>query len=252
LGTNGIISGKRGFVISVSFGRLFKSSGDPALNQRKAFFPRDHRIGNDRRYDATAGAQLIINLFTEGFRTMKTLAPSRRFTLAAALTAMLTLAAFTGTANAQKIAAVDIKAVLTAMPEAQAADARIQATSKMWQDSLQTMRTQYQAKQDTYAKLGETASADYKKKEADDLQSLADQFTKFQEAKFGKEGELAQMQTQLLQPIYDKLRNALQAYAKKEKIAIIVDKSAAVYTDESADLTAKFQEYLKSQATNSK
>ncbi|HWF44828.1 MAG TPA: OmpH family outer membrane protein [Candidatus Kapabacteria bacterium] len=183
---------------------------------------------------------------------MKTLASSRRFTLAAALTAILTLAAFTGTASAQKIAAVDIKAVLTAMPEAQAADARIQATSKMWQDSLQTMRTQYQAKQDTYAKLGETASADYKKKEAEDLQSLADQFTKFQEAKFGKEGELAQMQTQLLQPIYDKLRNALQSYAKKEKVAIIVDKSAAVFVDDAADLTAKFQEYLKSQATNTK
>jgi hypothetical protein len=54
-------------VISVSFGRLFKSSGDPAFNQRKAFFPKDHRIGNDRRYDATAGAQFIIHLFQKDF-----------------------------------------------------------------------------------------------------------------------------------------------------------------------------------------
>jgi outer membrane protein len=165
-----------------------------------------------------------------------------------ALVAFLALGAFTGTASAQKVAAVDIKTVLAAMPEAQAADQQIQAASKMWTDSLQNMRTQYQAKQDTYAKLGETASADYKKKEADDLQGLADQFTKFQEAKFGKEGELAQMQTKLLQPIYDKLRASLQAYAKKEKVSVIIDKGAAVYVDESADLTAKFQEYLKAQA----
>ena len=165
-----------------------------------------------------------------------------------ALVAILALGAFTGTASAQKVAAVDIKAVLAALPEAMAADQQIQATSKIWTDSLQTMRTQYQAKQDTYAKLGETASADYKKKEAEDLQDLADRFSKFQESKFGKEGELAQMQTKLLQPIYDKLRASLQTYAKKEKVSVIIDKGAAVYVDESADLTAKFQEYLKAQA----
>ena len=167
----------------------------------------------------------------------------------AALVAILAFGAFIGTASAQKVAAVDIKAVLAAMPQAMAADQQIQAASKVWQDSLQMMRTAYQSKQDAYSKVGETGSADFKKKAADDLQALADQFTKFQEAKFGKEGELAQLQAKLLQPIYDKLRSALQAYAKKEKVAVILDKSAAVYVDDSVDLTTKFQEYLKAQAS---
>jgi Skp family chaperone for outer membrane proteins len=133
------------------------------------------------------------------------------------------------------------------MPEVQTANQKLEATRQIWMDTLKTMQTQYQAKLDTYSKVGETGTAEFKKKAQDDLSGLQDQFNKFQTAKFGQEGELAQMQAQMLKPIYEKLQTNLSAFAKKEKIGVIIQKSSTLYGEESADVTAKFQDYLKAQ-----
>ncbi len=154
-----------------------------------------------------------------------------------------------GTAHAQKIAVVDINTIVTAMPEYQTANAKLEGLSKAYMDSLTIMRTQYQSKADAYAKVGETASAEFKKKSQEDLSNLQDQFSKFQEAKFGQTGELAQLREQLMKPITDKLQASLQSYAKKEHISVIIPKTATVYVEETLDLTTKFQEYLKAQAS---
>jgi len=165
-----------------------------------------------------------------------------------ALGAIMAFGLFAGSAQAQKIGVVDINAVVTAMPEYVAANNQIETQRKAYMDTLQTIQTEYQTKVDTYQKLGETASADFKKKEAADLDSLKAVFSKFQEDKFGQQGELAQMQANLMKPITDKLQNTLASYAKKEKLTVIFPKTATVYDDPTIDYTLKFQDYLKAQA----
>jgi outer membrane protein len=166
-----------------------------------------------------------------------------------AVAGLAVLSLFGGTVSAQKVAVVDAVSVVSSMPEYVAANQKLEAQRAIWMDTIKTMQTQYQAKMDAYSKVGETASADYKKKAQEDLAGLEQAFTKFRDLKFGQEGELAQMQAQLLKPITEKVQTALQSYAKKEKIAIIIPKTATVYVDEAMDLTAKFTEYLKAQAT---
>ncbi|MFI5201053.1 MAG: OmpH family outer membrane protein [Candidatus Kapaibacterium sp.] len=165
-----------------------------------------------------------------------------------ALGAIMAFGLFASSAHAQKIGVVDINAVVTGMPEYTAANTQIEAQRKAFMDTLQTMQTEYQTKVDTYQKLGETASADFKKKEAADLDSLSAAFNKFRDDKLGQQGQLAQMQANLMKPITDKLQNTLASYAKKEKLAIILPKTATVYNDPTIDYTAKFQDYLKAQA----
>ncbi len=110
------------------------------------------------------------------------------------------------------------------------------------------MRTQYQAAAQTAQKLGETATPEFKAKEAAMLDSMQTVYGKFQEDKFGQQGEIAQEQSNLMKPITDKLQNALASYAKKERLEIILPKTATVYDDVTIDYTTKFQDYLKAQA----
>jgi outer membrane protein len=164
-----------------------------------------------------------------------------------ALAAVMAFGLSTSAAHAQKIGVVDINTVVTAMPEYIAANQKIEAQRKIYMDTLQAMQTHYQAAVDTYQKLGETASADFKKKESADLDSQQATFNKFRDDKFGQQGELASMQANLMKPITDKLQNALASFAKKEKLTLILPKTATVYADPAEDATLKFQEYLKAQ-----
>ncbi|GEM_PF-2024649 len=154
-----------------------------------------------------------------------------------------------GSAQAQKIGIVDVGSVITAMPEYQAALQKAQAQQKIYTDSLQAMKIAFQAAQDTYAKLGENATADFKKKEQDDLSAKQAAYEQYYEATLGQNGSLAQLQNQLLQPIQEKVKAALASYAKKERISVIIPASAAVYFDPTLDYTAKFQDFLKAQAS---
>lgn len=168
-----------------------------------------------------------------------------------ALLGLVSLAMIFGagtTARAQKLGVVDVQAVLTGMPEVQAANTKLEAQRQIWLDTLKTMQTQYQAKLDTYSKVGETGTPEFKKKAQEDLAGLQESFTKFQNAKFGQEGELAQMQTQMLKPIYEKVQTKLSAFAKKDKLDVIFQKSSTVFTADAVDVTTKFQDYLKAQA----
>lgn len=166
-----------------------------------------------------------------------------------ALGLLAIMAVTVGAASAQKIAVIDTRTVLGAMPEAQAANTRLEATRKIWQDSLQTMETVFQTKADTYQKMGENVTPEYKKKSQEELQALQQTALAYQQAKFGQQGELAQLQQSLVEPIMTKLRNAIEAFGKKEKYTMILDRTAAIYVDGASDITTKFQDYLKSTAS---
>ena len=162
--------------------------------------------------------------------------------------AFLALGLFSGSVRAQKIAVVDVNAVVAAMPEYIAAQKRLDEMKAIYSDTIKMMQNTYAAKMDAYSKVGETATPEFKKKSQDDLAGVNDQFLKYRDSKFGQEGELAVLNLQLLKPIQDKLTTTLASYAKKEKLTAIFPKTATVYVDPALDLTTKFQDYLKAQA----
>lgn len=176
----------------------------------------------------------------------------RKLAQSAILAAVAMVGMSASSVYAQKIGVVDINAVVTSLPEYQTANAKIQAMTKQYEDSMQMMRTQYQAAAQTAQKLGETATPEFKAKEAAMLDSMQTVYTTFQESKFGQQGELAQTQANLMKPITDKLQAALESYAKKERLTIILPKTATVYDDPTIDYTTKFQDYLKAQASTAK
>ncbi len=168
-----------------------------------------------------------------------------------AITAIMAIALFTQSAQAQKgeqkIAVIDIQTVMTGMPEYTNASQKVEALCKTYQDTLAAMKAKYQTTMDTYSKLGETASADMKKKEQDELAGQADAYQKFNNDKFGQTGEIQQMSSNLMKPIQEKLKNSLDAYRKKEHLAYILPLPAVASFDPELDQTVKFTEFLKAQ-----
>jgi Skp family chaperone for outer membrane proteins len=191
----------------------------------------------------------ISSIFSINFyKNTKMTKLAQRFAVSTIAAALAAFGLFAGPAQAQKAyGVVDVNAVVTSMPEYVAANQKIEAQRKIYMDTITSMQTTYKAKQDAYANVGESATADYKKKAQADLDNLNQQFNTFREAKFGQEGELAKLQAQLMKPITDKLQNTLATYAKKEHLTMILPKTATVYVDESLDLTTKFQTYLTAQ-----
>jgi outer membrane protein len=148
-------------------------------------------------------------------------------------------------AQAQKIAVLDSREVLSSLPETQVANTRIQAIQKSWEDSLQMMQVAMQSKADAYKKVLDTMTPERKEQANQELAGMQDQMLKYRDAKFSQNGELAQQQQSILQPIFDKTKYAIAALVKKEKYTIVMDKNSVLNSDGAIDITQKLIQYLK-------
>ncbi len=148
-------------------------------------------------------------------------------------------------ANAQKIAVLDSREVLSSMPETAIANQRIQGLQKIWQDSLQLMQTAMQSKADAYKKVLDTMTPERKEAANQELAQMQDQALKYRDSKFGQDGELAHQQQLILQPIFDKTKLAIAAIVKRDKYIIVLDKTSVLNSDNAIDITQKLIDYLK-------
>lgn len=165
-----------------------------------------------------------------------------------AIASVMALSLISHSAFAQKeskVAVVDVNSVVASMPEYVSANKKVTDLQTQYNDSLKTMETRFQTTQDTYSKLGETASPEAKKREQDDLTAQQTAMRAFYDSKFGQQGEIAQMQQQLTTPILKKVKDALEGFAKKEHYTMIMPTGSLIYFDPTMDVTTKFQDYLK-------
>ena len=139
---------------------------------------------------------------------------------------MLMLGAFTAM-NAQRIAVVDIAAVLEGMADYKAAQAEIDKVAAQWQqevaqelDKIKSMYNKYQAEQ-------VLLSEDAKRTREDQIIKKEEEVRELQKRRFGPEGDLFKRRQQMVTPIQDKVFGSLQAYAGEKGYDIVLDKSSA-------------------------
>ena len=134
-----------------------------------------------------------------------------------------------GVANAQvKIAHVSTAEVLEAMPDKASAEKKLENYYNELEKQLQAMGTEYQTKVQEYEANQATMSnlvKQSKEKEIVDIQNRIQQFQANAEQEF--EGKRAE----LLQPILEKIQNAINAVGKEKGYTYILDTAtgAAVY-----------------------
>lgn len=127
----------------------------------------------------------------------------------------------------QKIAIVDINAVLADMTDYKAAQVQLDEIAASWkaeiakeQDKVKSLYNKFQAEQ-------VLLSADSKKQREEEIVKKEAEVRDMQKRRFGPEGDLFKRRQQLVSPIQEKVFGAIEAFASDRGYDIIIDKGSS-------------------------
>lgn len=127
---------------------------------------------------------------------------------------------------AQKFAYVDTEYILSLLPDYKSAQKALNEIAEKWQkevdkkyEDIDKMYKEYQAEKILL-------TPEQQKLREDDIINKEKEAKKFQQDKFGYEGELFKKRQELVKPIQDKVFEAIQKIAKDDALDFIFDKSS--------------------------
>src|SRR3954469_1788115 len=177
---------------------------------------------NDAVKNSVAGAgsnehNLYIQIFKDQINHMK------KIILFIACTLMLGVFA-----QAQKYAVIDTKYILDKMPEYKTAQKQLDDFAALWQKEIETMQKDLDKMYRDFDAEEVMLSDDLKKKRQDQLFLKEKAVRDLQRQRFGFEGDLFKKRQELVQPIQNKVYNAVQKLAVDRGYDFILDKSEGI------------------------
>ena len=155
---------------------------------------------------------------------------------------------FVASTFAQRIAFVDVTAVLESLPEYQKAQKVLDEVATGWrqeiaqeQDKIKGMYSKYQAEQ-------VLLSEEMKKSREEEIMTKEKDVRELQRQRFGPEGGLFKKREELVKPIQDRVYGAIEAYALDKGFEYIFDKGSAsgmIYADKKNDKTEDIKKAIK-------
>lgn len=147
-------------------------------------------------------------------------------------------------AEAQRIAVVDITAVLEGLDTYKGSQAELDRVAEAWRqeiaqeyDKIKGMYNRYQAEQ--------VLLSDETRKEREEAIVAAEtRVREMQKNRFGPEGELFERRAELVQPIQDKVYSVMQKYAEQKGYDLIFDKGSSaglLFSKATFDKTDEFK-----------
>lgn len=161
---------------------------------------------------------------------MLNLKPDKMKTLLKNLTKMsLVVVAFlmVSAVSAQKYAYIDSEYILKNVPEYQDAQNQLDELSEKWQKEIESKFIEIDELYKKYQADVVLLPADMKKKREDEIINMEKEVKRYQNEKFGSDGELFQKRQELIKPIQDKIYNALEEIAKTKNYAFVFDKASS-------------------------
>jgi outer membrane protein len=150
--------------------------------------------------------------------------------------------------SAQRIAFVDVTAVLESLPDYQKSQEQLDKVATQWrqeialeQDKVKGMYSKYQAEQ-------VLLSEEMKKQREEEIMNKEKEVREMQRTKFGPEGSLFKKREELVKPIQDKVYAAIEKFAQDKGFEYIFDKGSAsgmLYADKRNDKTEDIKNMLK-------
>ncbi len=151
-----------------------------------------------------------------------------------------------GFAQAQtKIGFVNVEKIIGQLPEIKEIDQKLNTVAQSFQDTLKAIEANYKAKLEAYQRQQGMMTPEAKAKEEEALRAMETQYTQYQQDRLGQKGVLAQMQAQMMQPIREKVRTAIEKIAKDEKLSGVMDESTFLYVDTKLDITFKVLDFMR-------
>jgi len=151
-------------------------------------------------------------------------------------------------ATAQRIAYVDVNAVLESIPEYQKAQEQLDKIATQWrqeiaqeQDVIKGMYSKYQAEQ-------VLLSEEQKSTREEEILNKEKDVRELQRRKFGPEGDLFKKREELVKPIQEKVYVAIEKFANDKGFEYIFEKGSAsgmLFADKKYDKTEDIKNMLK-------
>lgn len=128
-------------------------------------------------------------------------------------------------AYAQKFAYVDTEYILSQIPEYRSAQKQIDELAEKWQKDIDAKYAQIDKMYKDYKAEEVILNGEQKKQREADIIAKEKEVKKFQQDKFGYEGEMFKKRQELIKPIQDRVFEAIQKVAKESALDFIFDKS---------------------------
>ena len=140
----------------------------------------------------------------------------------------------------QKIAYIDTEYILQNIPEYSDAQEEINQMSTSWAKELKKLQNKIDQMVREYQTESVLLSDDMKVKKETAIAEKEQELANLQMQYFGPEGELFSKKVELIQPIQEKVYNAIQQVAQVKNYAFVFDKSAGttlLYCNEKLDIS---------------
>jgi outer membrane protein len=136
---------------------------------------------------------------------------------------------------AQKFGYIDTNELLASMPEKSNAETQIQNYAKELEAQLKTMSGEFDTKVADYQSKAATMTEAIKKTKEKEIMDLQERIKEFQAS---AQGEIERKEKELLQPMIEKAKKAIEEVAKENKFTYIFDSGVGVllYKPEGDDI----------------
>ncbi len=127
---------------------------------------------------------------------------------------------------AQKFAYVDTEYILSLLPDYKSAQKKLNEIAEKWQKEVDAKYEEIDKMYKEYQAEKILLTPEQQKVREDEIITKEKEAKKFQNDKFGYEGELFKKRQELVKPIQDKVFEAIQKIAKDDVLDFIFDKSS--------------------------
>ena len=143
---------------------------------------------------------------------------------------------------AQKFGKVNTQTIMQSLPELSKVNGELEATAKQYENELKSMQEELQRQSEAYEKAKSTMNATTQQQKEQELQGL---YQKIQPTYQDNQQALQKAQQEKMQPVLNKVRNAIQNVGNTGGYTYIFEEGAAVYTGTNVeDVTSKVQSEL--------
>lgn len=131
-------------------------------------------------------------------------------------------------ALAQRFAYVDSEYILKHIPEYVSAQKQLDDLSQQWQEEVDKRYSEIERLYRAYQNDQVLLNDDMRRRREDEIVNKEREVKEFQREKFGYEGELFQQRIRLIQPIQERVANAISDIASSQGLDLILDKGSEV------------------------
>ena len=141
-------------------------------------------------------------------------------------------------AFAQKFGHVDTQAIIQSLPEFSRANGEIEAVGKQYENELKASQDELQRLAEDYDKKKSSMNATQQQEQETKLQEM---YTRIQQQAQQNQQEFQKAQQEKLQPIFNKVRQAIETVGKSGGYVYIMETANVLYINDtiSKDLTSE-------------